>query len=79
MDTSKEKTQNNHYIEFYNHVFALEDVKLIVRYYDWKWENEKNSEKKWYSRIYLSGDIGFTFNESEYEKIKNLILNINYK
>ena len=79
MDMTKEKSQNKHYIEFCNHVFALEDVKLIIRYYDWTLQNEKNSEKKWHSRIVLCENIQFSFNESEYEKIKNLILDINCK
>lgn len=69
MDTTK------HYIEFCDNIFAIEDILLVERYSTWNWKDDSKQEKNWKSYIYLEeSKIGFYFPESEYERIKQIIL-----
>lgn len=66
-----EKGGNNNYIEFNDHIFPIENILCIERYYSWKQHN--GNEKLWFSKVYLDGDLSFCFEESKYENLKNIM------
>ena len=66
-----------HFIEFCDHIFPIESVVCIERFSNYI---RNNGDKKiWKSVIYFDTGISFTFPESEYEKIKNIVTEFNSK
>lgn len=63
---------NKTFIEFQDHIFALEDVICVERYYTWYGSGEN---KHWTSVIYLTDDNSFKFKEEHYDELKYILLN----
>lgn len=70
---------DKHFIEFCDHIFPIEDVQCIEKFYTWS--GDENS-KKWSSRLYLNvKDRSFSFPQEKYDEIKKILLEFrnNYK
>lgn len=68
-----------HFIEFADHIFAIEDVNCVEKFYTWT--GDKN-DKKWKSALYLNiKERSFDFPIEKYEEIKKILLEFkqNYK
>lgn len=64
-----------HFIEFCDHIFAIEDVHCVEKYYTWT-GNDDN--KIWKSAVYLNvKDRNFTFPQTRYDELKQILLNFN--
>lgn len=68
-----------HFIEFHDHIFAIEDVHCIEKFYTWSGDADN---KKWKSGLYLNIENRFfSFPIEKYEEIKKILLEFkqNYK
>lgn len=66
MDTTK------HFIEFCDHIFAIEDVHCIEKYYSWTGDE---NNKIWKSALMLNiKDRYFSFPQEKYNEIKQILL-----
>lgn len=76
MVTTKNDIQQKHYIDFCDHIFALEDILVVDRYYTWNTSKTNKEERIWVSKVYLNGDLAFCIKEDKYEELKEKIVNL---
>lgn len=65
-----------YFIEFYDHTFPIDELVCVERFYSY-WEED--GQKHWNSYIRFSDGCSFKFPESEYEKLRDILLSFNNK
>lgn len=66
-----------HFVEFHDHIFPIEDIQYVERYYSSIPEKET---KKWNSLVVFNTyDHYFKFPEEKYNELKDLIFNFKNK
>ena len=66
-----------HFIEFCDHIFAIEDVNCVEKYYTWTGDE---NNKIWKSSLYLNvKDRNFLFPQEKYEEIKKILIGFGHE